>query len=136
MDRRTVIAGAAALPLLPAAALAEGADPVIARYREWCAALTAFNEALVGGDDTTPLAKAADDREWAARFAISDTVATTPEGLVCQIRFAFAVFGSPRTGGDASSPDDYSFSYWVDDHDGRLLRSMLAGAERMAEVSS
>ncbi len=33
--RRTILAGAAALPLLPATALAAPADPVVKVYRAW-----------------------------------------------------------------------------------------------------
>ncbi len=62
-----------------------------------------------------------------------DTVATTPAGLTLQIRFAFAVFGDPGPDGDIENPDDFTFDDVAEDQQGRLLRSMLAAAEGMAQ---
>ena len=55
--RRKILAGAAALPLLPAAALAASAalpvasyatpaDPAVEAYREWCAANGAYERSF------------------------------------------------------------------------------------------
>ncbi len=142
--RRTLIAGAAAVPLLPAAALAtlpllpvsafaQPADPVIEAYREWIAAYDANDAFLATGrDDRHPEGKVLFDRVWAARFALSDTVATTPAGLALQIRFAFAVFGDPGHDGNIENLDDFTFDNIAENQEGRLLRAMLTAAERMA----
>ena len=133
--RRKVLAGAAALPLLPAAALAVPVerDPVVEAYREWLAAYHA-NEAFLaaGKEGDTPEGLAMCNRVWVARLALSDAVATTPAGLALQIRFAFAVFGDPGYDGDIENPDDFTFDDVAEDQEGRLLRSMLAAAENMA----
>ena len=69
-------------------------------------------------------------KHW--RLALSDAVATTPAGLACQVSFAFGVFGSLERGGNIDNPADFEFgNIWADDHEGRLLRSILAGAENM-----
>ena len=145
--RRTILAGAAALPLLPAAALASPvtlpllpvsaytmpADPAIAAHREWLAAYHA-NEAFLatGEEGDTPEGLAKCNRVWVARLALSDVVATTPAGLALQLRFAFAAFGDPGYDGDIENPDDFTFDDVAEDQQGRLLRSMLATAEAMA----
>ena len=133
--RRKVIAGAAALPLLPCAALAVPveSDPVVAAYREWLAAHDA-NDAFLAADHDghSPEGKVLFDRVWVARLALSDAVATTPAGLALQIRFAFAVFGDPGYDGDIENPDDFTFDDVAENQEGRLLRSMLTAAERMA----
>ena len=142
--RRTVIAGAAAMPLLPATALAapvsayaQPADPALAAFREWRAAYDANDAFLATGkDDETPEGKVLYDRVCVARLALSDTIATTPAGLALQIRFAFAVFGDPGHDGDIENPDDFTFDDVAEDQEGRLLRSMLAAAENMAGVAS
>ncbi len=146
--RRNIIAGAAALPLLPATALAVPVtlpllpvsafatpdDPAVAAYREWLAAYHANDAFLATGkDDETPEGQAMYNRVCAARLALSDVVATTPAGLALQIRFTFAVFGDPGVDGDIENPDDFTFDDVAEDQEGRLLRSMLAAAERMAE---
>ncbi len=145
--RRTIIAGAATLPLLPAAALAapvtlpllpvasyvQPDDPAVAAYREWLAAYHANDAFLAAGkDDETPEGQTMYNRVCAARLALSDVVATTPAGLALQIRFTFAVFGDPGVDGDIENPDDFTFDDVAEDQQGRLLRSMLATAENMS----
>ncbi len=146
--RRTILAGAAALPLLPATALAapvslpllplasyvQPGDPAVAAHRVWLAAYNA-NEAFLatGEEGDTPEGLAMCNRVWIARLALSDTIATTPAGLALQIRFAFAVFGDPGHDGDIENPDDFTFDDVAENQEGRLLRSMLVGAERMTE---
>ena len=133
--RRKVIAGAAALPLLPAAAYAVPVerDPAVEAYRAWLAAYGANDAFLATGrDNDTPEGLAKCNRVWVARLALSDAVATTPAGLALQLRFAFAVFGDPGHDGDIENPDDFTFDDVAEDQQGRLLRSMLAAAERMA----
>ncbi len=147
--RRNIIAGAAALPLLPAlavpvtlpllpvSAFAQPDDPAVVAYREWLAAYHANDAFLATGkDDETPEGQAMYNRVCAARLALSDVVATTPGGLALQIRFTFAVFGDPGVDGDIENPDDFTFDDVAEDQQGRLLRSMLAAAEAMAEVAS
>jgi hypothetical protein len=148
--RRTILAGAAALPLLPATALAasvtlpllpvasyaQPADPAVEAYRVWRAAYGARSDFLNTYDDwDTPEGLAFDDKEFAARAALSDAVATTPAGIACQVRFAFGAFGSLSSNeGSIDNPDDFEFSNWIDDLEKRLLVSMLAGAEGMANA--
>ncbi len=150
--RRKILAGAAALPLLPVTALAASVtlpllpvsafakpavDPVIPAYRAWCESLTAFENVFTERPDDESAHKVAHVREFASRLALSDIVATTPAGLALQIRFAFSVFGEvDGPDGDWFNLDDYHFRGWAEDHEGRLLRSMLTGAEHMAGVSS
>ncbi len=150
--RRNIIIGAAALPLLPATALAvpvtlpflpvsafatPADDPAVAAYEEWLAAYDAYDAFLATGEEgDTPEGLAMSNRVWAARLALSDAVATTPAGLALQIRFAFGVFGDPGHDGDIENPDDFTFDNVAEDQEGRLLRSMLASAENMAGVAS
>ena len=141
ITRRTTLAAALAapvtLPLLPVASYAQPADPAVAAHREWLAAYNANEAFLATGDEgDTPEGLAMCNRVWIARLALSDAVATTPAGLALQIRFAFAVFGDPGYDGDIENPDDFTFDDVAEDQEGRLLRSMLAAAERMAGVSS
>ena len=133
--RRAALAGAAARPLLPVSAFAVPADPAVEAYRTWLAAYDA-NDAFLAAhdDDQSPEGKVLCDRLWAARLALSDAVATTSAGLALQIRFAFAVFGDPGHDGDIENPDDFTFDNVADDHEGRLMRSMLTGAERMVNA--
>ena len=72
------------------------------------------------------------DRVWAARSALSDIVATTPAGLALQIRFVFGVFGTLDYDGRIENLSDFTFDNVAENQEGRLLRSMLAAAERMA----
>ena len=133
ITRRTALAVPVTLPLLPVSAFAAPADPAVAAHREWLAAYNA-NEAFLatGEEGDTPEGLAKFNRVWVARLALSDTVATTPAGLALQLRFAFAVFGDPGYDGDIENPDDFTFDDVAEDQQGRLLRSMLAAAERMA----
>jgi hypothetical protein len=58
-------------------------------------------------------------------------------GWPYQVRFGFGVFGSLARGGNIDNQADFEFgNNWVDDHEGRLLRSILAGAENMEAVAS
>ncbi len=122
ITRRTALAASVSLPLLPVSAFAAPADPVIPAYRTWRAAYDANDAFLATGrDDEHPEGKVLYNRVWAARLALSDAVATTPAGLACQVRFAFAVFGDPGHNGDIENPEDFTFDNWSEDHEGRLL---------------
>ena len=142
ITRRTAFAVPVTLPLLPMASYAGPNrapahdmpdDPAVAAYREWLAAYHANDAFLAAGkDDETPEGQAMYNRVCAARLALSDVVATTPAGLALQIRFTFAVFGDPGVDGDIENPDDFTFDDVAEDQEGRLLRSMLTGAERIA----
>jgi len=144
--RRTVIAGAAALPLLPAVALAvpvtlpayaTPADPAVEAYRIWQEAFDTFCPILeTSTDDDCPVLIAAEDAEIAAGQAVTDAVATTPEGIAAQIRFAFYTFGTIPRGGDWHNPADYDPESFNREDGKALLLSMLTGAERMAGASS
>jgi len=127
ITRRTALAVPVTLPLLPVAAYATTADPAVEAYWEWRAAYDVRAASIESGvDNDTPEGQVLSNREWAARLALSDARATTPAGLVCQVMFALGVFGDLTMGGSIDNPDDFEFNGWVDDHEGRLLRSMLA----------
>ena len=134
IPRRTALAVPVTLPLLPVSAFAAPADdPVIPAYRAWSESFTAFDNVLTERTEDEAAHKAAHDRQFAARLALSDIVATTPAGLALQIRFSYSVFGEVEgPDGDWFNLNDYHFRGWAEDHEGRLLRSMLAGAEGMA----
>ncbi len=115
ITRRTALAGAAALPLLPAAAyavpvtlpaFATPADPAVEAYRTWRAANAAYERSFdrphVPDDD--PLMNATGDAALAANLALCDTIATTPEGLAGQVRLALFTFGELQLGEDWLSP--------------------------------
>ncbi len=151
--RRKVIAGAATLPLLPAAALAASAtlpllpvsafaapvesDPVVIAFAEWKALdrertrVTAVFNALEvqHGPFSGPVIAYENEtvaplyvRLGAVDHRIAEMIATTPAGLAAQVRIAMERFGLDGDSG-------------MDEIEGRLLRSMLAGAEGMAGVS-
>ena len=150
--RRTVIVGAAALPLLPAAALAAPvtlpllpvasyatpADPAVEAYRTWRIANGAYERSFdrphVQDDD--PIMNAAGDAALAANLALCDTIATTPEGLAGQVHLALYTFGDLSLGEDWLNPNNYEIDGFGYDQGRRLLLSMLAGAEEMAGVAS
>ena len=132
ITRRAALAASVTLPLLPVASYATPADPAVEAYRTWHEDLTALIQLLGDRAEDEPAHNAAHDREFASRLALSDTIATTPAGLVLQIQFAFAVFGEVDHDDDWFDLDKYQFHGWSEDHEGRLLRSMLAGAEGMA----
>ncbi len=136
--RRTVLAGAVALAVpatLPT--FATPADPAVEAYRVWRAANEADLAYIRSSNDwETPEGQALYDQQWNARIALADAIATTPAGLAGQVRVAFAVFGELENETYGESPDDYTFGRVADDLEGRLLRSMLSGAENMAGVAS
>ena len=137
ITRRTAIAVPVTLPLLPIAAYATPADPAVEAYRVWRAAEEAFERSYDRpGDlpDDDPIVKAAYDAHLAAILALCDTTATTPEGLAGQVRHAFYTFGDVGLNGDWHNPEEYQIDGFGWDQGGRLLRSMLAGAEGMAKA--
>ncbi len=132
--RRTLIAGAAALPLLPAAALAVPAesDPIIPVFQEWQETFREFErtcdgyaelERRYGGCCEEACAfeastvMPASHRRSAVERRIAPMIPTTLAGLVGLLTVAVASV-------DAHSGTE-------GDIDCRLLVSMLAGAERM-----
>ncbi len=145
--RRTVIVGAAALPLLPAAALAvpvalpafaTPADPVVIAFAEWKAldrertrVTAVFNDLEERHGPVSEPVRAYDaetvapvyTRLGAVEHRIAEMVATTPAGLAAQARIALERFGLDGESG-------------MEEIEGRLLRSMLDGAEGMAGVAS
>ena len=85
--RRNLIAGAAALPLLPATALAAPADPAVEAYRAWRAAFEAYLVAMRTRHDDDSMVDAADMADRAAAVKLAETVPTSLAGLVAQISF-------------------------------------------------
>ena len=136
ITRRTALAASVTLPLLPVASYATPADPAVEAYREWRAANAAyerfFDRPHVPDDD--PIMNAAGDAALAANLALCDTIATTPEGLAGQVYLALYTFGELERGEDWLNPDNYEVDGFGYDQGRRLLRSMLAGAEGMANA--
>ena len=148
--RRRILAGAAAVPLLPAAALAvpgslsllpvasyaQPADPLLAAYAEWQAMRAHYEQVLDNWNDlenrlgnNAPEVNAyiagpverETDRICDLEASIAKMVATTPAGLVAQLRVAVRTF-------------DYRGD--TDNEEARFVISALAGAENIAGVAS
>ncbi|MEL6197042.1 MAG: hypothetical protein AAFT19_04275 [Pseudomonadota bacterium] len=109
-----------------AAKTAADNDPAVAAYRALREADDACQVVVDTGVD--PSDELQDARSQALR-TLADATATTVEGLEAQIRASFDVFAELRYDGDPTNPDDYEFlNGWEDELDGRMLRSMMAGA--------
>ena len=139
-SRRTFLAGAAALPLLPAAALAVPVDdPAVEAYEEWRKAYRAFLVAMkTRPEDDDPVVDAADHAERAAAMKFVETVPTTLAGLAAQIAFAPYCFGQVNSDDDDwTEPGNYKFGNWLcDEREAALCRSMQAGIKQIAEAAS
>ncbi len=140
MDRRTVIAAAAVLPVTGAVALTRPpADPAVAAFQAWRAAFIAYERSLDRPDipDGCPIVAAAQHAEWDTMVMLASMTATSPAGLAGQLFAGLSLFGCRLDADtDWDNPEDYKFGNCRDDMDGRLYRNMLAGAEAMAGVSS
>jgi len=143
ITRRTALAGAAALPGAALAAsvslpLAQPADPVVITFAEWKAldrertrVTAVFNDLEERHGPVSEPVRAYDaetvapvyTRLGAVEHRIAEMVATTPAGLAAQARIALERFGLDGESG-------------MEEIEGRLLRSMLDGAEGMAGVAS
>ncbi len=150
--RRNIIAGAAALPLLPALAVpvtlpllpvsafaTPANDPAVEAYEEWRKAYRAFLVAMkTWPEDDDPVVDAADHAERAAATKFAETVPTTLAGLAAQIAFAPYCFGQVNSDDDDwTEPGNYSFGNWLcDDREDALCRSMQAGIKQIAEAAS
>jgi|GEM_PF-4598372 len=136
ITRRTALAASVSLPLLPVASYATLGDPAVKAYRTWRAANSAYERSFdrphVPDDD--PIMNAASDAALAANLVLCDTIATTPEGLAGQVRLALFTFGELQLGEDWLNPDNYEVDGFGYDQGRRLLLSMLAGAEGMANA--
>ena len=145
--RRKVIAGAAALPLLPgaayaasatlpASALAQPADPLLAAHGEWQAMRAHYEQVMDNWNDlenrlgnNAPEVNAyiagpverETNRICDLEASIAKMVATTPAGLVAQLRVAVRA---------------YDYRDDTDNEEARFVLSALAGAERIAGVAS
>ena len=138
MDRRTLIAAAAALPITGAAALAQPDDPVIAVCAEWRAMRAEYLQVLANYSalegrygiispeadayNDGPVARET-DRIMECERRIANMVATTTAGIAAQLRVLAFAYGAFDKCAD-------------DDTEARFIRSLLAGAEHMAGVSS
>ncbi len=137
LTRRTALAVPVTLPLLPVSAYAVPADPAVEAYRAWRDVFDAWCDFMCHStDDDCPTVIAADDAEMVAGQAVADAIATTPEGIAAQVRFAFGVFGDVPHGGNWHNPGDFTDRSVGHRHGKRLLLSMLAGAENMAGAPS
>ena len=137
--RRTALAGAAALaapvtlPLLPA--FATPTDPVLAVYAEWWAMRAEYLQVLANYSalerrygNCSPESDAYNDgpvvretdRIMECEARIAGMVATTAAGIAAQLRVMAFAYGH--------------FDKCADDNtQARFVRSLLAGAERIAE---
>ena len=134
MDRRTLIAAAAVLPITGAVALAQPDDPVITAYREWQAMRPEYLQVLANYSAVegrhgviSPEADAYNDgpvaremdRMMQCEARIANMVATTAAGMAAQLRVMAFAYGH--------------FDKCADDNtEARFVRSLLAGAERIA----
>ena len=137
MDRRTVIAAAAVLPITGAVALARADDPVIAASAEWSAMHSEYQQVLTNFSSMerqhgilSAEAEAYNDgavaretvRIMQCEGRIAGMVAFTAEGMAAQLR----VMGLAGGYFDRAADSEV---------DARFVRSLLAAAERIAEVS-
>ncbi len=140
MDRRTVIAAAAVLPVTGAVALTRPpADPAVAAFQAWRAAFIAYERSLDRPDipDGCPIVAAAQRAEWDTMVMLASMTATSPAGLAGQLFAGLSLFGCRLDADtDWNNPEDYKFGDCRDDVDGRMYRNMLAGCEAMAGVAS
>ena len=139
ITRRTALAVPVTLPLIPLACYAAPADPAVKAYEEWRQAYRAFLIALkTREDDDDPVIDAAENVERAVAVKLAETVPTSLAGLACQIAFMPYCFGQVNSDEDDwTEPGNYDFGNWLcDDREDALCRSMQAGAERMAGVTS
>ena len=138
ITRRTALAASVTLPLLPVSAYATPSDPAVAAFAEWKAldqertrVTAVFNDLEERHGPFTPQSLAYDaetvaplyKRLDAAERRIAEMIAMTPAGLAAQVRIAMERFG-------------YDHGCGMEQVEGRLLRSMLAGAENMAGMAS
>ena len=138
MKRRHLLAGAAALPF-SGIGVDVGAsynygtadDPAVRAFHIWRDAWQALDSAYRHDDDEEKQDRL-HDVEWAARKALAEAVATTPAGIVCQLRVALDTFGELEPDADPDDPESYDFNGWKDEFDGKLMRNLLAGAQRLA----
>ncbi len=136
ITRRTALAGAAALPLLPVSASAQSADPVLAAYQKWLAVRADYEQVLknysalerqhgvasAGADEYHGAAVDREtDRILDLEAEIADMVPVTVAGMVAQLRVM------AYNGGHLGAMDHAVES--------RFVRSLLAAAESIAEVS-
>ena len=140
MNRRHLLAGAAAMPLAGMAADVQAFphltddDPAVRAFHAWRAAWQADHEFVYASDDYDhdPEHIRLHDAEWEALTALAGTIATTPAGLVGQMTAALDLIGTMMAGGKLGDPDSYTFGDVKDDLDGKMLKSMLIGAQRLA----
>ena len=138
ITRRTALAASVTLPLLPVASYATPADPVVTAFAEWktldrerTRVNAVFNDLEKRHGPFTPQSLAYEaetvapsyKRLGAVERRITELIATTPAGLAAQVRITMERFG-------------YDNGRGMEQVEGRLLRNMLAGAERMAGVPS
>ena len=136
ITRRTALAAPVTLPLLPVSALATPADPVVTAFAEWKALdrertrVTSVFNALEAQHGPVSEQAIAYENETVAPiyvrlgivdYRIAEMIATTPAGLAGQAHIALELFGLDGPAG-------------MDEVEGRLLRSILAGAEGMANA--
>ncbi len=150
ITRRTALAIPA---LLPAVAMAtpRPEDPAVAAYRTWRAVwvdlvpwMRRYSVASPanGQDDRIAAAMAPFEKaEKSARWSLAESTASTPEGLLCQLRLGLDVFGGIKGGFGAGDWENYArewrppmfdFEIWSTGIDGALYASIFRGAEGMA----
>ncbi|HMQ94602.1 MAG TPA: hypothetical protein PKA33_08535 [Amaricoccus sp.] len=131
MNRREILAGAAAAATIPLAGQSAPHDPVHEAIALWKAAngdITSVLGLELSDREMQPF----EDREYQARLAVCETRATSLSGLSAQLLFAFGIFGEGRPGFDLDDPDGYEFGEWTEHLDEKLLRNLLATSRELA----
>ncbi|MDH3666088.1 MAG: hypothetical protein OEN23_04075 [Paracoccaceae bacterium] len=147
ITRRTALAAPAVL--LPVAAGASGTsksksepnttDPAVIAYQNWTESFDRMVAAYRAHpeDDYHPIILATDTHEWDMRLVLASTTATTLAGLLCQLRLGFGIYSDRQSDDFAfGSPDSFELQGWKDDLDGRLYRSVFAGAKWIMEAQA
>ena len=115
MNRRQIIAGAAALPLAGIAADVQAfehlddADPALNAYQVWRDAWQALQDAYYGGEDDEAEQNRLHGLEWEALTALTGTIATTQAGVLGQMIALLDLSADMKAGGKLGDPDSYTF---------------------------
>ena len=146
INRRHLLAGAAAVPLLPAAAVSgqlvgkpPEPDPAVAAYERWLDAYAARLEhtqaqveAGIDLDDDDPVWLRLTAAEDAAIEALVRAVPTTPGGGAGKLHLLLVLAGYADDFDCVwSDPETFTAWNWTDERDRRCALSLLAGLRQM-----
>jgi hypothetical protein len=97
-------------------------DPIVALVDEYFRLLDEGDTVLSSSDDDDAATSFFDQANIILKRVV-DMPATSPAGIYAQLRLLAEVV-------------DIGDGEWIDDRDGRLYRSLLSGAARLAEVTA